>query len=209
MEDDLFDSILRLEDQYYKEGYDLGVKDGTRAGLIEGRLFGLEKGFDKYAAMGMLHGRSVIWAGRMPHGGAESSGHEVSQVSTLEHAGPRLQLNELPSHEFSKPSISGALPLVQNNGRLAKHIRTLFALTEPSSVSTENNEDSVSDFDDRLKRAYGKIKIIEHSSIGVNSSEHPTTKSESSYNFGLSNDQAATFKADGSIEDASSLQARH
>lgn len=207
MEDDPFDSILRLEDQYYREGYDLGVKDGTRAGLIEGRLFGLEKGFDKYAAMGTLHGRSVIWAGRLPHAGADSSGYEVSQVSTMEHADPRLlQLNEPPSHECSKPSISGALPLVQDNGRLAKHIRTLYALTEPSSVSTENNEDSVSDFDDRLKRAYGKIKIIEHSSIGLNSSEYPTTKSKSSYNFGLSNDQASTFKADdGSIEDASSL----
>lgn len=206
MEDDLFDSILRLEDQYYREGYDLGVKDGTRVGLIEGRLFGLEKGFDKYAAMGTLHGRSVVWAGRLPHAGADSRGHEVSQLSTVEHADPRLQPNELPSHECRKPSISGALPLVQDNGRLAKHIRTLYALTEPSSISTENNEDSVSDFDDRLKRAYGKIKIIEHSSMSQNSSEYPTTKSKSSYNFGFSNDQASTSRVDdGGIEDATTL----
>lgn len=210
MEDDLFDSLLRLEDQYYKEGYDLGVQDGTRAGLIEGRLFGLEKGFDKYAAMGTLHGLSVTWASRLPRGGAELSGHEVSHISTVEHVGPRLQLNELPSHECSNPSISGALPLVQNHGRLAKHIRTVYALTEPSSVSTENNEDSVSEFDDRLKRAYGKIKIIEHSSVGLYSPEYLTAKSESSYNLGLSNDQASTSKADsGNIEDASSLQAKH
>ena len=63
---DPFDDLLSLEDKFYKEGYDLGVSDGERAGRVEGRLFGLEKGFEKYAAMGRLHGRAIIWAGRLP-----------------------------------------------------------------------------------------------------------------------------------------------
>ena len=65
-EADPFDSLLSLEDKFYKEGYDLGVSDGTHAGLIEGRLFGLERGFEKYVSMGNLYGRAVIWTGRLP-----------------------------------------------------------------------------------------------------------------------------------------------
>ena len=155
MEDDLFDSILDLEDQYYQEGYDLGVKDGTQAGLLEGRLFGLEKGFEKYVAMGTLHGRSVLWAGMLPQFRREksSNGH-VSQVAI----GGGTQ--KCPQHEMVPAP--GALPTIQSSARLEKHIRTLYALTEPRSLSRENNEDSVPDFDDRFKRADGKIKIIEN-----------------------------------------------
>src|SRR5882762_2032425 len=66
MEDDPFESVLDLEETYYQEGYDLGVADGSRAGQIEGRVFGIEKGFEKFAAMGMLHGRAAVWASRLP-----------------------------------------------------------------------------------------------------------------------------------------------
>ena len=46
------------------------------------------------------------------------------------------------------------------NSRLQKHVQTLSALTEAESLSTQNNEDAVSEFDDRLKRAEGKHKVI-------------------------------------------------
>lgn len=65
MADDLFDSILHLEDDFYREGYALGEADGAPAGRLEGRAFGLEKGFEKYAEMGRLHGKAVIWASRL------------------------------------------------------------------------------------------------------------------------------------------------
>lgn len=155
MKDDLFDSLLDLEGQYYQEGYDLGVKDGTQAGLLEGRLFGLEKGFEKYLAMGRLHGRSVLWAGMLPQcRRGKSSNGDVSQVAI---AGGT---QKCPQHEILPAA--DTLPTTQSNIRLEKHIRMLYALTEPSSLSKENNEDSVSDFDDRLKRADGKIKMIEN-----------------------------------------------
>merc|ERR1711977_512089 len=47
------------------------------------------------------------------------------------------------------------------NQTLAKHLKVLHALAESESLSTENTEEAVSDFDDRLKRAQGKAKIIE------------------------------------------------
>ncbi|KAI4212569.1 MAG: hypothetical protein LQ351_004821 [Letrouitia transgressa] len=139
---DIFDDVLDLENEFYNEGYDLGRKDGHRAGLIEGRLFGLEKGFEKYVAMGRLHGKSAVWAERLlPPQHQKTGSNDDERTWTAE---TRLSLLKIPE-----------------NPRLEKHIRTLFALTEPANLETDNSENSVSDFDDRLKRADGKVKIIE------------------------------------------------
>ncbi|THV88742.1 DUF1715-domain-containing protein [Aureobasidium pullulans] len=129
---DDFDSLFNLEEEYYTEGYNLGVADGSRAGRIEGRLFGLEKGFEKFAAMGNLAGRNAVWEARISD--QNSAATEAS--------------------EYMLPKLSGGT-------RLQKHLQTLYALTEAETLSTENNEDSVTDFDDRLKRAEGKVKVIE------------------------------------------------
>lgn len=195
MEDDLFDSLLGLEDQYYKEGYDLGVTDGTQAGFIGGRLCGLEKGFEKYVGMGKLYGRSVVWAGRLLR---PATGEYISQ---------RPQVEKLPNSEGGDSSAPSALPPIPNNARTEKHIRTLYALAEFSSLSTENNGDSVSEFDDRLKRADGKNKIIEHALGEFSLDEHTSVESGSSYKDRLRIDHIS--KADGSIEDVSSLHIRH
>lgn len=137
-ETDPFDTLLSLEEQYYAEGYNLGVADGSRAGRIEGRVFGLEKGFEKFAAMGALAGRSAIWEARLPKpatGETKTNDQAVAGES---------QIQSLPG-----------------SARLEAHVRTLSALTEAESLSTQNNEDDVSNFDDRLKRAEGKAKVIE------------------------------------------------
>ena len=193
MEDDLFDGLLDLEDQYYHEGYDLGVKDGTQAGLLEGRLFGLEKGFEKYVAMGTMHGRSVLWAGMLPQfrPGRSSIG-DVSPVAIPDDTQKCPQREDMPA--------PGALPSIQSNARLEKHIRTLYALTEPSSLSTENNEDSVADFDDRLRRANGKIKMVE--TVLGESNSNKQLKSEPSRNSQL-------VQVDGHVKDVNSLQTGH
>ncbi len=39
----------------------------------------------------------------------------------------------------------------------------LHSLTDPLTFSTDNTEDAVADFDDRLKRAGAKAKVIERS----------------------------------------------
>ncbi|KAF2461247.1 hypothetical protein BDY21DRAFT_331532 [Lineolata rhizophorae] len=130
MEDDPFDELLGLEDRFYREGYDLGVADGSRAGRVEGRMLGLEKGFEKYAAMGALHGRAAVWSARLPRRNEERE---------------------------SKP-LSPLLP----NARLEKHIRTLNELVEPASLPTSNTEDAVEEFDERLKRADAKAKVVEN-----------------------------------------------
>lgn len=207
---DAFDSLFSLEETFYKEGYELGLADGKRAGLIEGRLTGLERGFEKFAQMGRLHGKCVVWAGRLPNSrsreigsglsrhqksGAseeeeenmvageeqeevrEGEGEKESKDNTNDDSATELdqkQTSNLPpsfhpnpnNHIPPSPPTSPRLLSTSNNknpnkARLKKHILTLYALVEPASLSIQNTEEAVSDFDDRLRRAEGKVKIIE------------------------------------------------
>jgi hypothetical protein len=145
-----FDEVLDLEEQFYEEGFQQGLTDGVKAGRTEGRTFGLEKGFEKYVESSRLYGKSLIWANCIPKspnpivnnkGIAQDT---IIQAATTENAAPHSGLKTLPA-----------------NQRLAKHIKVLHALTESESLSTENTEDAVSDFDDRYKRAQAKAKVIE------------------------------------------------
>ena len=137
MDVDPFDSLLNLEDDFYRDGYQLGVADGSRAGYLEGRAFGIEKGFDKFFAMARIYGRATVWAARLQnvnHAEGDPVDSDLSEQS----------LRPLPV-----------------NRRLEGHIQNLMALVDPSTLSMENDEDSVSEFDDRLNRAKAKVKLIE------------------------------------------------
>lgn len=154
--EDPFDVVLNLEDQYYQEGFQAGVEDGTRAGLIEGRVFGLEKGFEKFFEMGKLSGKACVWAARMQKG----KDSPEQSIGT--------------SHDGSK---AGGVKSLRYGERLDKHVRTLRALSELESLSTQNTEDAVSEFDDRFKRATAKVKVIE-SIIGEEHVDGDSPKSD-------------------------------
>ncbi|KAK6579602.1 hypothetical protein PZA11_007838 [Diplocarpon coronariae] len=142
-----FDEVLALEEQFYSEGFRQGMDDGVAAGRVEGRTFGLEKGFEKYVESGRLYGKSIVWANRMSR----------LRRDTGEPA--RASMAARSADASTSPCLAlGALP---ENHRLAKHIKVLHALAESESLSTENTEEAVSDFDDRLTRARGKAKVIE------------------------------------------------
>ena len=212
MEEDPFDRLLDLEDTFYNEGYELGVADGARAGLIEGRVFGLEKGFEKFIDMGRLHGRSVIWAGRLSR--TQNSQQQIHVKEPGKTTDNDVQGDPPPfsrsskaqrdDHSESSPSM---LPLLSDNMRLEKHIRTLYALTEPESLSTQNNEGAVSDFDDRLKRAQAKAKIIEKS-IGEGAGGNDGHQPEIGI-LGSALPFVRAGNADNSIEEVNILKARH
>jgi hypothetical protein len=154
MSDDLFDTILNLEDESYDHGYQLGVADGSRAGRIEGRVFGLEKGFEKFVEAGRLHGRACVWGARFTAG--ESAANSLRITQTEERTVTSVDGEQ---HDAEQSVMMARLP---PNQRLEKHIHTLYALVEPETLSTQNNEDAVSDFDDRFKRAVSKVKVIEN-----------------------------------------------
>jgi flagellar biosynthesis/type III secretory pathway protein FliH len=180
-----FDELLNLEEQFYDEGYQQGLADGAKAGLVEGRTFGLEKGFEKYVESGRLHGKALIWANRMPQFRNKSL-----LINHFSH-----KSESIPKPNEQSTVSPQKLPDFQDNARLAKHIRVLHALAESESLSTENTEDAVSDFDDRVKRAHVKARIIERITGEAREEEASQGK--------------AVGSRDGSIEDVSVLKARH
>jgi hypothetical protein len=185
MQSNTFDEVLGLEEQFYEDGYQQGLSDGIKAGRIEGRTFGLEKGFEKYVDSGRLYGKSLIWVNRMLH---------FQRLPA-----PTAQASEAPTAKsFSAPhdsqsNVPHKLPRLPDNARLLKHIKTLYALAESDSLSTENTEEAVSDFDDRWKRAQAKAKIVERMAGEMKADLEGQGKSSN----------------DGSIEDVNVLKARH
>lgn len=153
MQSDTFDEVLGLEEQFYTDGFQQGVADGIKAGRVEGRTFGLEKGFEKYVESGRLYGKSLVWANRMAEFQNAPANEDRSQLEQASDTTLKL-------HDHQKPTPL-KLPSLSRNQRLSKHLRILCALSESESLSTENTEESVSDYDDRLKRAQVKAKIIE------------------------------------------------
>lgn len=223
MEDDPFDSLLNLEEKFYDDGYQLGVADGSRAGRIEGRAFGLEKGFEKFLPMGILHGRSTVWAGRLVDHRVQRQGPDEANTEPgpkhtngLRHGMSHTEVQSVPEATENQQSLAAerntrsTVPTLPNNARLEKHVQTFYALVEPASLSTENTEDGVSDFDDRFKRATAKAKIIERL-IGESNSQFDDGSGPDSHLNGHHSGRKHESKSggDGSIEDISSLQARH
>lgn len=152
--DDLFDGALSLEETLYTQGYEKGIADGELAGKLEGRSVGMGKGFDKFVESGRLYGRSVVWANRTP---TISREHGSSSSSSVESRG---------AEEADGEGNREGLPPLPDNARLAKNIETVHALMEPGTLSTENSDEAVQDFDDRLKRAQGKARIVEKTVLG-------------------------------------------
>jgi hypothetical protein len=142
MATDPLDDVFNLEANFYNDGYNHGLQDGAQAGRIEGRGLGMEKGFEKFVESGRLASRAVVWANRMPREQQEAR-----------------QQQQQPTQQ-DDPSCCSLPPLPQN-GRLRKNIDTLYALVEPETLSTANTDEAVQDFDDRVKRAQGKSKIVE------------------------------------------------
>ena len=200
MEEDPFDTVQNLERQFYNEGYALGLEDGTKAGLLEGRFFGLEKGFDKFVEMGKLRGRSIVWSSRLsstgPHDLSISIPPDTSPSTLQEEAGHLGSPDETSKEQGTRGAATTYRLLQFPYGvRLGKHLHTFHALSEPESLDTHNSEDAVSEYDERLKRAKTKAKIIEKL-IGEESTS-------------MSNSLGESNADDASIEDANILNARH
>lgn len=137
MASDPLADVFNLEDGFYRQGYDQGLADGVQAGRIEGRSLGLQKGFEKFLESGRLAGKSVVWANRIPGKQGERGADAAC-----------------------------TLPPLPKNARLEKNVNMLYALVEPDTLSTDNTDEAVQDFDDRVKRAQGKAKIVERMAGG-------------------------------------------
>ena len=153
MNTDLLDAVLSLEDRYYRQGFAQGHAEGSYAGKLEGRATGLETGFDKFTKFGMLAGKGAVWAGR------------VSARSQTGEGSPSLEDLSLEDVAASKSKSKSKIGISHENEsmlRLLRKIETLRALTDAETLSTVNDENACTDFEDRLKRATAKARLIEN-----------------------------------------------
>ncbi|KAI5291032.1 hypothetical protein KEM52_000273 [Ascosphaera acerosa] len=156
---DVLDDLLGLEDEFYQEGFQLGAQDGTRAGYEEGNIFAMEKGYEKFLEMGQLYGRAIVWARQLPggHGLLQESGAQlpVEGGGGLGAAAANADADASASTGTGTGSDGGG------SSRLQKHVAQLLHLVDPATLPYENTEEGVNEFDDRLKRAGAKAKLIE------------------------------------------------
>ncbi|KAI5860166.1 hypothetical protein GGS23DRAFT_582835 [Durotheca rogersii] len=161
-DDELFEDILNLEEQYYREGYEQGYQDGAEAGRVEGRSVGLKKGFEKFVEAGRLQGKAMVWANRV----ADFPARSPSQARDHRDGGSKAAEEgrapaETPSACPPSPSAPGRLPPLRGNARLEKHVAMLYGMLEPGTLSMANDDESVNDFDSRVKGAQSRVKMIE------------------------------------------------
>ncbi|CCE62104.1 hypothetical protein TPHA_0B04350 [Tetrapisispora phaffii CBS 4417] len=53
---DEFDEVLKLEERFYKEGFEEGRRENLQHNYIEGKQFGLQVGFQRFILIGQMLG---------------------------------------------------------------------------------------------------------------------------------------------------------
>lgn len=186
MDNSLLESLLDLEEDFYKEGFNLGGTDGAEAGYTEGSVFAVEKGFEKFVELGKLYGKALVWAQRLAD--MKQSKHEAPQ--NMESVESVAATKESPL----TPPVCKTMAHFPHSSRLAKNLDTLLELVDPASLLMQNTEEAVTDVDERLKGAIVKAKLIQRAfGEREDTSSHPEASGDGT----------------GSIEDISSLNIRH
>ncbi|KAI1739013.1 DUF1715-domain-containing protein [Xylaria scruposa] len=192
---DPFDDLLNLEEEYYREGYEEGVRDGVESGRIEGYSLGLRKGFEKFVEAGRLQSKTVVWANRIPKYQQRRHQQDREQEGAAKVAEGDVESKSGLS-EMAKSDAQ--LPPIHSNPRLEKNIETLYGLVEPGTLSTNNDDEAVNDFDSRMKGAHGKLRIIERAvgegttSRNVNALSAAPSKNENIEDVGMIRSPAET-----------------
>ncbi|KAL3469332.1 DUF1715 domain protein [Aspergillus californicus] len=186
MDNNLLDSLLDVEEDFYKEGYGLGAADGAEAGYAEGSIFAVENAFGKFVELGRLYGKALVWAQRLA---------DMKTSADSESTKRRTE-----SEVLLEPSVCKTMASFSHSSRLTKNLDTLLELVDPASLPMQNTEEAVTDVDERLKGAIIKTKLIQRA-FGERedtSDIHPDAKVTQSSGDGT-----------GSIEDISALNIRH
>jgi flagellar biosynthesis/type III secretory pathway protein FliH len=139
-EEDGLDELMELETGFYDEGYQAGVEDGTKAGLIEGKLFGIQKGYEKALEMGKLRGRAMVWNSR------------------LSEAPQSVETNR--DRKYDMTNVTTNLPRFENNDRLKRHVEALLQLVNGEELDPSNSDEAVAAFDELMVKARNKSKVI-------------------------------------------------
>jgi hypothetical protein len=186
MDDDVLDDLLSPEEDFYRDGFELGQADGTHAGHVEGKLFGMEKGYEKALEMGRLAGRAAVWTMRA---GTDQSSPPGGTPSVMD--GKRSLVDDTTTSKLSGLK----MPDIPKTDRLRRHIEALRTLTDSATISTTNDDEAVARFDERMARARAKARAVANivaeplsvdaSSAGTSNGNSPGQAHPSIEDFGV------------------------
>ena len=158
MSDDLLDSVLDLEETSYQAGFDEGKADGAQAAYTEGLTLGAERGYLKALEMGKLHGRALMLNACLFDPNPVSINRKEDQPLT---APAIAATSDLVRDDGAVTQPFNSLPSLPNNPRLKKHVEILLKLTDPETLPARNSDEAVDEFDERMKKAIAKAKVID------------------------------------------------
>lgn len=158
MSDDLLDSVLDLEETSYQAGFDEGKADGAQAAFTEGLTLGMERGYQKALEMGKLHGRALMLNACLFDPNPTSVDDQADLCVTA--SASATSSKSLGNDDADTLSIT-SLPSLPDNPRLKKHVDILLKLTDPETLSADNSDEAVDAFDERMKKAIAKAKVID------------------------------------------------
>lgn len=90
--------------------------------------------------------------------GLEKGFEKFTELGRL-HGRADVWQSRLPDEDVNTPK-EGQMGLLSGSERLKKHVRRLAELTNVDEVSTENSEDAVQDFEERIRDSRAKALLI-------------------------------------------------
>jgi hypothetical protein len=127
--------LTNCSNSAHASGFTIGVEDGKKVGVIEGRALGLSNGLTKQLQLGRIRGKALIWQARLELSKSQPEGSQ--QQDKLQ----RIPLAILP--------------------RLERHIQYVMALTDSSTMDLKNEEASLDGCEEKLKKAKARATLIE------------------------------------------------
>lgn len=138
MEDITLDGVLDLENEFYEKGYKDGQHQIVREQNLEGRIYGLQTGFQRFLVVGYIQGLIDEW-------------------TKLEQKNIELHLSQLQKLVDSIPKSNGDVEVEQYETAVNKarnKIRVVANITKTS--------DKIARLDDLIQEIGGNLQVSEN-----------------------------------------------
>lgn len=149
----------------YQTGYDEGIEDGKIAGIQEGSGFGMQTGFQRYVALGVLNGRIKVWRVQIENVQKRLNQQLDSATFDLKtsEGGKTTEITgetETKIKSDTHLSEKDVEALKKQLDKTTTAIDSLQKLIDPETVPKTNSDDDVARLELALRKSKSKAKII-------------------------------------------------
>lgn len=138
MADLSLDAVLDLEDEFYAKGYEDGQQQSSKEQYVEGKIYGLQTGFQRFLVVGYIQGLLAGW-------------RKIDSKSV------QLHLDQLEKLVSDIPLTNGDLDVEKYERAVVKarnKVRVVATLTKTGG--------SIANLDSLLKEVGGSLQVSEN-----------------------------------------------